>query len=283
MVGRKQSRWRSVLLFIAVLATVIAGVGYLFWPQIYPLIEDELIYARKAKHWATYSSGAALPGTPDPANLKQRLADRGMELGAPIFIRIFKRDFELEVWMNRNGRYELFETYPVCMWSGGLGPKKREGDKQAPEGFYTVEPTSLNPNSKYHLSFNLGYPNAFDRSHGRTGSFLMVHGDCRSIGCYAMTNRVIDEIWSLLTSAFSAGQKHVQVQAFPFRMTETNMSLHASNPNNGFWRQLKVGHDAFLRDGVPPIVSVCDGRYAIKPGNGDAGDGAPIEVNCPAT
>lgn len=283
MVARKQSRWRSVLIFIAVLATVIAGVGYLFWPQIYPLIEDELIYARKAKHWATYSSGAALPGTPDPANLKQRLADRGMELGAPIFIRIFKRDFELEVWMKRNGRYELFETYPVCMWSGGLGPKKREGDKQAPEGFYTVEPTSLNPNSKYHLSFNLGYPNAFDRSHGRTGSFLMVHGDCRSIGCYAMTNRVIDEIWSLLTSAFSAGQKHVQVQAFPFRMTEANMSLHASNPNNGFWRQLEVGHNAFLRDGVPPIVSVCDGRYAIKPGNGDAGDGAPIEVNCPAT
>ncbi|MCK9910175.1 hypothetical protein MXD81_13605, partial [Microbacteriaceae bacterium K1510] len=120
---------------------------------------------------------------------------------------------------------------------------------------------ALNPNSQYRRSFNLGFPNAFDSAHGRSGSLLMVHGDCRSIGCYAMTHAVIDEIWSLLTSALTAGQKRVQVQVFPFRMTETNMSRHAENPNIGFWQQLRVGYDAFARDRVPPVVSVCDGRY----------------------
>jgi len=280
---RRKRRWRSALIALVTLAVIIGGISYFFWPQVFALIEDELIYARKAKHWATYSTGTTLPGTPDLSTLKERLASRNLTLGAPVLIRIFKREFQLEVWMQRDGRFELFETYPICMWSGKLGPKVREGDKQAPEGFYTVDSTALNPNSKYHLSFNLGYPNAFDRSHGRTGSFLMVHGDCRSIGCYAMTDRVIDEIWSLLTSALTAGQKRVQVQAFPFRMTAANMSLHAANPNIGFWRQLQTGHDAFLRDRVPPVVSVCDGRYAIGPASGESDGSMPIEVNCPAT
>jgi len=279
--GRRFSR---ILAILATLVVAIIALGFLYWPQIYALIEDELIYQQKASNWRTYAAGRTLPGTPDLSDLSARLKRQNLALGAPIFMRIFKREFELEMWVKRGGgRFELFATYPVCMWSGGLGPKLKQGDKQAPEGFYTVDSSALNPNSQYHRSFNLGFPNAFDSTHGRTGSLLMVHGDCRSIGCYAMTNGVIDEIWSLLTAALSAGQKRVQVQVFPFRMTQTNMSLHAEDPNIGFWRQLRVGYDAFVRDHVPPIVSVCEGRYTIRPATGDSDGSAPIAVSCPAT
>lgn len=283
MVARRRRRWSVALAIFGALVAVAAGISYIFWPQIFALIEEEMIYADKARNWAEYSAGKSLSGTPDLKNLSARLAAQNLQLGAPVFMRVFKREFELEIWMQRGGRFELFATYPICMWSGGLGPKLKQGDRQAPEGFYTVDSTALNPNSKYHRSFNLGFPNAFDRAHGRTGSLLMVHGDCRSIGCYAMTDSVIDEIWSLLTAALGAGQKRVQVQVFPFRMTETNMSRRAANPDIGFWRQLKVGHDAFERVHVPPAVSVCDGRYAFRPATGDSDGSAPIEVSCPAT
>lgn len=282
MVARKR-RWPTVLAFSAVLAAGIAAFGFIFWPQIYALIEDELIYQQKAGNWRTYAAGGTLPGTPDLSDLSARLARQDMRLGAPIFMRVFKREFELEMWVKRGDRFELFATYPICMWSGRLGPKLKQGDKQAPEGFYTVDSSALNPNSQYRRSFNLGFPNAFDSAHGRSGSLLMVHGDCRSIGCYAMTHAVIDEIWSLLTSALTAGQKRVQVQVFPFRMTETNMSRHAENPNIGFWQQLRVGYDAFARDRVPPVVSVCDGRYTIRPATGVSDGSTPITVSCPAT
>jgi murein L,D-transpeptidase YafK len=272
-----------VLAIFAVLLAGLAVVSFFYWPQIYAFIEDELIYQHKARNWRTYAAGERLPGTPDLGNLSARLARQNLQLGAPIFIRVFKREFELEMWVKRGDRFELFETYPVCMWSGGLGPKMKQGDRQAPEGFYTVDSSALNPNSQYHRSFNLGFPNAFDQSHGRTGSLLMVHGDCRSVGCYAMTDDVIDEIWSLLTSALNAGQKRVQVQVFPFRMTETNMSRHAGDPNIGFWQQLRTGYDAFMRDHVPPMVSVCEGRYKIRPATGDSDGSSPIAVGCPAT
>ena len=283
MVASRQRRWPIALSILGVLIVAAAGLSYLFWPQIYALIEDEMIYATKATHWGRYSAGETLPGTPDLQNLGARLANQNLRLGAPVFMRVFKREFELEMWMKRGDRFELFATYPICMWSGGLGPKLKQGDRQAPEGFYTVDPAALNPNSKYHRSFNLGFPNAFDRAHGRTGSLLMVHGDCRSVGCYAMTDAVIDEIWSLLTSALAAGQKRVQVQVFPFRMTETNMSRHAGDPDFPFWRQLQAGYDAFLRTHIPPVVSVCDGRYAIRPATGDSDGSATIDVSCPAT
>jgi murein L,D-transpeptidase YafK len=283
MLARRRRRWSVALTIIGALVAVAAGFSYIFWPQIFALIDEEMIYADKARNWAEYSAGKSLSGTPDLKNLSARLAAQNLQLGAPVLMRVFKREFELEMWMKRGGRFELFATYPICMWSGGLGPKLKQGDRQAPEGFYTVDSTALNPNSKYHRSFNLGFPNAFDRAHGRTGSLLMVHGDCRSIGCYAMTDGVIDEIWSLLTAALGAGQKRVQVQVFPFRMTETNMSRRVANPDLGFWRQLKVGHDAFERVHVPPVVSVCDGRYAFRPATGDSDGSAPIDVSCPAT
>ena len=98
---------------------------------------------------------------PRPAGWRQQ----GVALGAPVFIRIFKREFELELWMRRDGRFHRFAIYPICRWSGRLGPKLVEGDSQAPEGFYTVDAKALNPASRWHRSFNLGFPNAFDRAH----------------------------------------------------------------------------------------------------------------------
>jgi murein L,D-transpeptidase YafK len=267
-----------------VLVAVAACAAFVFWPQIFAAIEEEAIWSKKADHWHLYSDGRLpLPGTPDLQNLQGRLAAQGAKLGDPVLVRIFKREFELEVWLKHDGRFERFATYPICMWSGGLGPKERQGDKQAPEGFYTVDSTALNPNSKYHRSFNLGFPNAFDRAHGRTGSLLMVHGDCRSIGCYAMTDPVIDEIWGLITAALQGGQKRFQVQVFPFRMTDANMAWHARAPEAPFWQQLKEGHDLFTQTQIPPEVSVCHDRYAFRTTGGDKDGSAPIDNGCPST
>lgn len=273
----------KALLVIGVLIAIGAGVLYAFWPQVYRLYEAEMIRAERIERWSLAKTGQTLPGTPDLANLQGRLAAAGVAAGAPLFMRIFKREFELELWMKRDGRFVRFATYPICMWSGGLGPKVQQGDRQAPEGFYTVEQSSLNPNSKYHRSFNLGFPNAFDRAHDRTGSFLMVHGNCLSIGCYAMTDPVIDEIWGLVTAALQGGQKRFQVQVFPFRMTDANMKLHAHDPAAPFWGQLKQGYDLFEKTKEPPRVSVCQGRYAFR-ASGNAADGsAAIEAGCPGT
>jgi murein L,D-transpeptidase YafK len=278
----RKSRPLKVVLFLGVLVAIVGGALFAFWPQIYSAIESELIYQEKAKRWKLASSGQTLPGTPDLKNLSGRLAEKNMSLGAPIFLRIFKREFELEVWLKRGDRFERFATYPICMWSGQLGPKLRQGDRQAPEGFYSVDKSSLNPNSKYHRSFNLGFPNVFDQAHGRTGSFLMVHGDCRSIGCYAMTDATIDEIWTLVTAALDGGQKRFQAQVFPYRMTDANMARHAHAPDAPFWQQLKAGYDAFEAGHVPPDVSVCRGTYVVSPGSGDKDGSAPITSACPA-
>ncbi len=270
------------VILLGLLTVLVAGVLYLNWPQIFAWLEEEAIRSERVSRWTLAKTGQTLPGTPDLQNLSGRLQEHGVDLGAPVFIRVFKREFELEVWLKRDGRFHRFATYPICMWSGWLGPKRKEGDRQSPEGFYTVDKTALNPNSKYHLSFNLGYPNAFDRAHGRTGSFLMVHGVCGSIGCYAMTNAVIDEIWELVTAALNSGQQRFQVQVFPYRMTDRNMGSHADYPDAPFWRQLKQGHDLFEAEFVPPKVSVCDGRYVFQSAASNTDGSAPITNSCPA-
>jgi len=270
----------KTLVVVGVLAAIIAGALVAFWPQLFELYESEMIRAKRIEHWTLASTGQTLPDTPDLTDLPGRLSAKGMTLGAPVLLRIFKREFELEVWLKKGDRYERFATYPICMWSGNLGPKLKQGDRQSPEGFYTVDKTALNPNSSYHLSFNLGFPNAFDRSHGRTGSFLMVHGDCRSIGCYAMTDAVIDEVWKLVTSALDNGQARFQAQVYPFRMTDKNMAWHAKDKNASYWRQLKEGNDLFERSNIPPQVNVCRGRYVFQPGS--PSETEVISEKCPA-
>ena len=202
---------------------------------------------------------------PVPHALVAEMDKLDMQATAPIFIRIFKEESQFEVWkQTRSGTYALLKTYDICKWSGDLGPKKVEGDRQAPEGFYTVTPAQMNPNSNYYLSFNIGYPNAYDRSLGHTGSNLMVHGACSSAGCYSMTDESAGEIFALARDAFRGGQRAFEIQAFPFRMTPENLASHRDNPNMDFWRMLKVGYDSFELTHVPPAVDVCDRKYVFN-------------------
>ena len=190
---------------------------------------------------------------------------KNMSKESPILVRIFKEKSELEVWKEDNtGRMALLKTYPICRWSGDLGPKIKEGDRQAPEGFYTITPSLMNPNSSYYLSINLGYPNAYDRAHNRTGAFLMIHGDCSSRGCYAMTDEQMAEIYALARESFFGGQGSFQIQAFPFRMTPQNMARHRNSQHMAFWRMLKVGYDHFEVTRQEPKVDVCDRRYVFN-------------------
>jgi murein L,D-transpeptidase YafK len=192
------------------------------------------------------------------------LEQKQMDKGSPILMRIFKEEAEAEIWKkNRDGEYALLKTYPICRWSGDLGPKKKEGDRQAPEGFYAITPGQMNPNSHYYLAFNMGYPNAYDRSWGRTGSELMVHGDCSSRGCYAMTDEQMVEIYALAREAFFGGQRSFQVQAYPFRMTPKNMARHRNSPHMAFWKMLKVGYDHFEVTHQEPKVDVCERHYVF--------------------
>lgn len=197
--------------------------------------------------------------------VQQELRAKSLAAESPIMIRIFKEESELEVWKKgASGVYSHLKTFPICTWSGELGPKLREGDKQAPEGFYTIRPAQMNPLSSYYLSFNLGYPNTYDRSYGRTGRHLMVHGACSSAGCYSMTDEYIADIYALAREAFDGGQEEFQVQAFPFRMTEENMARHRGNRWYDFWRNLKEGYDAFEAERLPPKVDVCGRRYVFN-------------------
>ncbi len=219
---------------------------------------------------------------PLPAALAAEIDKRDMPRESPILVRIFKEESELEVWkQDAEGKFALLKTYPICRWSGELGPKVREGDRQAPEGFYTITPGQMNPNSNYYLAFNLGFPNTYDKANDRTGAFLMVHGDCSSAGCYAMTDEQIQEIYALGRDSFLGGQKSFQVQAYPFRMTPLNMARHRNSPNMAFWRMIKEGNDHFEVTRAEPHVDVCEKHYVF-----DAHASTPLTFHprdkCPA-
>ncbi len=208
------------------------------------------------------------------------LERRKMAKESPILVRIFKEESELEVWKtDQSGRFALLKTYPICRWSGDLGPKIQQGDRQAPEGIYPITPGLMNPNSNYYLAINTGFPNAYDQANGRTGQFLMIHGDCASAGCYAMTDEQIAEIYALAREAFFGGQKSFQVQAYPFRMTPTNMARHRDSPHMAFWRMLKQGYDHFEVTRLEPKVDVCDRHYVFNAQS--SGKFTPAE-RCPA-
>jgi murein L,D-transpeptidase YafK len=193
------------------------------------------------------------------------LGKKGMNLQAPMFVRIFKEESELEVWKQRDDeRYYLYKTYPICTWSGSLGPKLRSGDKQAPEGFYAVGRDQMRPDSKHYLAFNLGFPNAYDKSNRRTGHALMVHGKCSSAGCYAMTDALMEEIYTLAREAIIGGQDSFNVHAFPFRMTQANMARHAKSEWYPFWKTLKEGYDYFELTRQVPTIAVCGHRYVVN-------------------
>ena len=194
--------------------------------------------------------------------LKAAFKKHGLKWGAAVYIRIFKQENVLEIWAQQGRTFKLFKSYPICTFSGTLGPKTKEGDNQAPEGFYFVTPRQLNPHSQFHLSFNLGYPNRYDQSHDRTGSALMVHGNCVSIGCYAMGDRQIEEIYALIHSAFKHGQPFFRAHIFPFKME--NLEQYKSHSWYRFWRNLKQGYDLFEQTKRVPDVQVKNRQYVFS-------------------
>lgn len=233
-----------------------------------------------ARREAYKALGLGLPGAKDPATLTERLEKRGFTAGSPVFIRIFKREAQLELWLQRDTGFELFETYPICYWSGKLGPKLKQGDAQSPEGFYSVSRAQLNPNSEYYRSFDLGFPNHYDRSHGRNGRYLMVHGNCVSRGCYAMTDAQMQEIWRLVTAALDAGQPRFAVHIFPFRPSQNRLDTYSHHAWHGFWRDLAPAYKSFNETRTPPVIAVCGKSYAVKAGAaGYTGDGQ-IKEQC---
>ncbi len=217
-----------------------------------------------------------------------RLSGMGSSPGAGMMIRIFKESSELEVWKQTATGYKLFKSYEICAWSGELGPKVKEGDRQSPEGFYTITPGLMNPNSNYYLAFNTGFPNKFDRAYGRTGSDLMVHGDCSSRGCYSMTDESIAEIYALARETFKGGNPSFQLQIYPFRMSVANLAKHSASPHMSFWKDIKEGYDRFEVSKAPVNWDVCNKEYVFDVPGGtmlDAMGACPVTVaqNVPAS
>ena len=198
--------------------------------------------------------------------LKSTMEIKGMENHSPILLRIFKQEYKLEVWKETNtGEFDILKTYRICNWgSGKLGPKTREGDGQAPEGYYSVTRNLMHPNSSYHLAINLGFPNEFDQTYNRTGSNLMVHGKCKSVGCYAMTDDNIEEIYALAREAFKGGQTTIQVHAFPFQMTRKNFVRYKESTHKTFWKNLKKGYDLFNKTKKPLTIEVSNKKYIFN-------------------
>ncbi|MDK1490477.1 murein L,D-transpeptidase family protein [Sinorhizobium sp. 7-81] len=199
------------------------------------------------------------------SKMTAKMRELGMQKTSPIALRIFKEEGTLEVWKaNAANRFQLLKSYKICAWSGKLGPKVKEGDRQAPEGFYPLFPHQMNPNSNYYLAINTGFPNTYDKANGRSGTHLMIHGACSSSGCYSMTDEQIIEIFALARDAFRGGQQSVQLQAFPFRMTAENMARHRDNSNIEFWKMLKAGYDQFEVTKRPPEVNFCERKYVFN-------------------
>ena len=207
-----------------------------------------------------------LPGSVISIDRGARLADKGLAAGNPVMIRIFKAESQLELWMEKDDQFELFATYSICKWSGKLGPKQHEGDRQAPEGMYAVGMPQIHRKGRWPRALNIGYPNAFDRAMDRTGSYILVHGGCSSTGCFAMTNQQMEEIYRLSEEALKQGQGHIPIHVFPFRMTEANLKVYSDSKWQSFWRNLKDAYDVFERTRVPPQVSVCGKRYVVREG-----------------
>jgi murein L,D-transpeptidase YafK len=275
--GAKIARWvwSFALIRRSLARALITSVALAAGVLLAGCNSDEISLANNAK-----------ANQPVPAKLVADMTAKDMDLQSPMLVRLFKQEAELEVWkQDRSGRFALLKTYPICRWSGDLGPKVREGDRQAPEGFYSISPAQMNPQSAYYLSFNTGYPNAYDKALGHSGSQLMVHGDCSSRGCYAMTDEQIAEIYSLGRESFFGGQRAFQLQAYPFRMTPLNMAKHRNNPNMPFWKMIKEGYDHFEVTRQEPKVDFCEKKYvfdATKPADAKRDPVFDASAKCPA-
>jgi murein L,D-transpeptidase YafK len=253
--------WHARLL---VGATILAAGAHLGTALALTIELNDVAPDRVERQRRAAEGSLPLPGTPDLAALAPRLSNKGLQAGERVFVRIFKAESELELWMRNGDRFVLFDIYPICHWSGTIGPKVREGDKQNPEGFYSVRLRQLHLRGRWPRSLNLGFPNPYDRELARTGSYILIHGGCSSVGCFAMTNAVMEEIFTLAEKALKAGQDHILVHVFPFRMTDANLERFRSSEWHDFWQNLKEGYDAFEATRLPPRIGVCDNRYVVQ-------------------
>lgn len=201
------------------------------------------------------------PLAPVSKELKKQL------LGTPVYIQIFKEERTLELYGKIGNEFRLLDSYRICNFSGGLGPKRRQGDFKSPEGFYSVKLNQLKPDSRFYRAINIGFPNQYDREQGYNGSYLMIHGNCVSVGCYAMTDAKMDEIFSFVDAALRNGQPEVTVSIYPFRMTDSNLQRHRNSVYAAFWKQLQPGYAWFVKYRQPPHVAVNAGQYVMNNSN----------------
>lgn len=260
---------KTIIITTLCIASALSGIGGILWYNF-----EDTLPTTPADHYSTLNAAdyarsdlrekdALTRMTP---RMTKELANQGVTLGSPVFVRIFKESRELELWVKHSttGKYQHFKTWPIAAMSGNLGPKLATGDFQAPEGFYYVSPSQMRPDSNYHLAFNVGYPNQYDLAHNRTGSFIMVHGKRASAGCFAMTDPSIEEIYTLCRKALHHGQPYFRLHVFPFRMTQDRLASEVNHPWHKFWMNLKEGYDWFENNGTPPNVSVSQKRYVFR-------------------
>ena len=198
------------------------------------------------------------PLAPVSKELKKQL------LGTPVYLQIFKEERTLELYGKIGNEFRLLDSYRICNFSGGLGPKRVQGDFKSPEGFYSVGLSQLKPNSRFYRAINVGFPNEYDRQQGYQGNYLMIHGNCVSVGCYAMTDAYMDEIYHYVEAALRNGQQRVEVSIYPFRMTDSNLQRHRYSTYINFWKQLQPGYAQFVQTKQPPMVAVSDGKYVLS-------------------
>ncbi len=197
--------------------------------------------------------------------LKQEISSFEFDL----FLRAFKQEEVLELWLKPKGArtYQKIKTYDFCKNSGTLGPKRKEGDGQIPEGFYRI--SHFNPKSSFLLSLKVNYPNASDQllsDREKPGDDIYIHGGCQTIGCIPITNEKIQEIYLLSVLAKKEGVS-IPIHIFPFRMTSDNVSRHSSSFPllNDFWKGLKPGFDFFEKEKTLPIITVSEtGSYLVE-------------------
>ncbi len=200
---------------------------------------------------------------PNKLRLKEALAAKEIHIGAPIYLRIFKHEKILELWAKKEKKYILVKSYPICTFSGKLGPKQKSGDKQSPEGVYAITKKSLNPNSHYHLAINIQYPNRYDRNFHRTGNLIMIHGKCSSSGCFAMGDEQIEEIYKMASASLKT-KPFFYVAIYPFKMEDEKLLKYKDNYWYPFWLNLKTGYDMFEQTHVPPFTGVKGDKYVFQ-------------------
>lgn len=206
--------------------------------------------------------------------LKAVLAENDIKISElNVYMRIFKKDMELELWGKNKAdkEYKLLKTYAICQSSGQLGPKRRQGDYQVPEGFYHVD--AYNPASSYYLSMRINYPNKSDKILGyknALGGNICIHGSCVTIGCVPLTDTYIKELYLFCIEAKNNGQEKIPVTVYPAKFSDEKYkkllnTFTATEEEEGLWHDLKVAYDIFEKSHQLPTISFLpNGRHTVK-------------------